>query len=161
MSAAIISKIADAIAFAEGYFVADSRPRRNNNPGDLERDLTGKAAGWDGPYGIYATPENGREALEHQVRLMFSGSHIYKPSMTIGEVARHYTTTQPEIWARNVAGRLGVAVETRLDEIFETIDFFTQTKGMAHGTKKYFGETSLCPKCLMAMGMIQTKSSGR
>ena len=48
MNAAVISKIADAIAFAEGYFVSGSRPHRNNNPGDLERDLTrqGRRMGW-------------------------------------------------------------------------------------------------------------------
>ena len=117
MNDAVISKIADAIAFAEGHFVSGSRPRRNNNPGDLERDLTGKGAGWDGPYVIYATAQDGREALEHLVRLMFAGSHIYKPQMTIAEVARHYTATDPQIWARNVAGHIGVTVETRLEEI--------------------------------------------
>ena len=36
MTDVMISKIADAIAFAEGYFVSGSRPRRNNNPGDLD-----------------------------------------------------------------------------------------------------------------------------
>ncbi len=129
MNEAVISQIADAIAFAarsasalarslkKGYFVAGSRPQRNNNPGDLERDLISKGSGWDGPYVIYATPQDGLEALLHQVRLMFEGSHIYKPSMTIAEVARHYTATDPEIWARNVSARLGVTVETRLDEI--------------------------------------------
>ncbi len=59
MNEAVISKIADAIAFAEGFFVAGSRPHRNNNPGDLERDLTSKGKGWDGPYVIYATPQKG------------------------------------------------------------------------------------------------------
>ena len=117
MNDAVISKIADAIAFAEGYFTAGSRPRRNNNPGDLERDLTGKAVGRDGPYVVYGTPQQGREALERQVRLMFVGSHIYKPSMTIGEVGWHYTTTDPKAWARNVAAHLGVTIETRLDEV--------------------------------------------
>src|SRR2546428_11290402 len=117
MNIAVISRIADAIAFSEGYFVSGSRPRRNNNPGDLERDLTGKGIGWAGPYVIYATPRDGQEALAHQVRLMFEGSHIYKPSMTIAEIARHYTTTDPESWARNVASHLGVTVETRLDQV--------------------------------------------
>jgi hypothetical protein len=117
MNPAVISKIADAIAFAEGYFAAGSRPRRNNNPGDLERDLIGKATGLDGPYVIYGNRQDGWEALEQQVRLMFSGSHIYKPSMTIAEIAQHYTTTQPEIWARNVAEHLGVTVETTLKSI--------------------------------------------
>src|SRR5262245_61473028 len=110
MKDTVISKIADAIAFAEGYFVSGSRPRRNNNPGDLERDLTGKGMGRDGPYIIYATPRDGREALEQQVRLMFRGSRIYKPSMTIGEIGRLYTATDSEIWSRNVARHLGVSV---------------------------------------------------
>jgi hypothetical protein len=129
MNEAVISKVADAIAFAarsasavarslkESFPVAGSRPRRDNNPGDLERDLTGKGVGLDGPYVIYATAQDGRAALEHQVRLMFAGSHIYKPSMTISEVSRHYTATDPETWARNVAAHLGVTTETRLNEL--------------------------------------------
>jgi hypothetical protein len=117
MNDGVISRIVDAIAFAEGYFVSGSRPRRNNNPGDLERDLTGKGIGWDGPYVIYPTAEDGRQALEHQVRLMFAGSHIYKPSMTIAEVAHHYTSTEADLWALNVAHYLRVTTETRLDGI--------------------------------------------
>jgi hypothetical protein len=117
MNPAVISRIADAIAFAEGYFKEGSRPRQDNNPGDLERDITGKAAGHDGPYIIYRTAEDGREALEQQVRLMFSGSRIYRPSMTILEVAQHYTSTESTVWASNVALHLGVGIHTRLDEI--------------------------------------------
>jgi len=117
MNQAVISKIADAIAFAEGYFKAGSRPRRNNNPGDLVRDPTGKGVGFDGPYVVYANPQDGREALEHQVRLMFAGSHFYKPSMTLREVAQRWTTTQQQAWAFNVAHYLGVTVETTLEEI--------------------------------------------
>lgn len=116
MNQQLIARIADAIAFAEGYYVAGSRPSRNNNPGDLERDLTGKGIGTDGPYIIYAAARDGWDALEYQVRLMFSGSHIYKPAMTIAEVAQHYTATQESDWARAVAARLGVTVETRLGD---------------------------------------------
>lgn len=116
-SEAVISKIADAIALAEGYNVPGSRPRRNNNPGDLEQDVTGKAIGHDGPYVVYASPEDGLDALKHQVRLMFKGSHIYKPSMSIGELACHYTATDPEAWARNVAGHLGVSIQTCLEHL--------------------------------------------
>jgi hypothetical protein len=112
-----ISRIADAIAFAEGYFVPGSRPARNNNPGDLERDITGKGIGFDGPYVIYATAQDGLAALEHQVRLMFKGSHIYNPGMSIAEIAKHYTFTDSQNWAKNVAERLGVGVETTLTEI--------------------------------------------
>jgi hypothetical protein len=35
------------------------------------------------------------------------------------EVARQYTATDPDIWARNVSSYLGVTVETKLDEIDE------------------------------------------
>jgi len=112
-----IARIADAIAFAEGYFVSGSRPRRNNNPGDLEHDVTGKGVGFDGPYVVYATPEDGRDALERQVRLMFGGSHVYNPRMTIAEVAEKDTVTDAAVWARNVAARLGVTVETRLENV--------------------------------------------
>jgi hypothetical protein len=117
MNEAVISRLADAIAFAEGYFVSGSRPHRNNNPGDLERDLTGKGVAWDGPYVVYATPQDGRDALEHQVRLMFGGSHIYKTSMTIHQVAMHYTATDQATWARNVAVYLGVTPDTKLAEL--------------------------------------------
>jgi len=114
---AVVSRLSDAIAFAEGYNVPGSRPRRNNNPGDLEQDVTGKAVGHDGPYMIYASPQDGLDALKHQVRLMFKGSHIYSPSMTIAEVAHHYTTTDSSLWAHNVACRLGVSTDTRLSEL--------------------------------------------
>lgn len=114
---AMITRIADAIAFAEGYDVAGSRPRRNNNPGDLETDVTGQACGRDGPYVVYRTPADGFAALEHQVRLMFGGSHVYNPQMTILEVAERYTQTDIEAWARNVAAKLGVGVGTRLGEL--------------------------------------------
>jgi hypothetical protein len=52
----VISKIADAIAFAEGFYVPGSRPCRNNNPGDLERDLP-KESGDAGTRGYHAHPE--------------------------------------------------------------------------------------------------------
>jgi hypothetical protein len=73
--------------------------------------------GLDGPYVVYATAQDGWDALEHQVRLMFGGSHVYRPSMTIPEVAEHYTATQRDVWAKNVAARLGVVVETRLEDV--------------------------------------------
>ena len=117
MKDSVVFRIADAIAFAEGYYVPGSRPRRNNNPGDLERDLTGKGAGWDGPYVVYPTAQDGWDALERQVGLMFRGSRIYKPSMTLAEVAVRYTATSPASWARAVAERLGVSVETRLEDL--------------------------------------------
>lgn len=113
----IIERIAQAIAYAEGWGVQNSRPHRNHNPGNITRDITGKSIGVDGIYRVYATDADGWEALEKQVSLMFGGSKIYQPSMTIAEMANKYTTTQQADWARNVAAQLGVSTATKLSEI--------------------------------------------
>ncbi len=116
-SPSVVQKLAKAIAQAEGFFVESSRPKRNHNPGDLTRDLTGKGVGFDAIYVIYGNDEDGWEALRRQVSLMFHGSHIYNPSMTIAEVSRHYTTTDQNAWATIVSEVLGVTVDTRLADI--------------------------------------------
>lgn len=113
----IIQKIARAIAFAEGFYVPGSVPQRLHNPGDLTLDLTGKGVGQEGMYIRYATDADGFEALEKQVRLMFGGSRIYNAGMTILDVARHYTTTEQESWAKNVAFKLGIPNTTKLSDI--------------------------------------------
>lgn len=113
----VIDKLTAAIANAEGANVEGSRPKRNNNPGNLTLDITKRAIGRDGIYVIYNTFADGWDALHKQVSLMFGGSSIYNPSMTIREVAEHYTTTQKDEWANNVASYLGVTHETRLNEL--------------------------------------------
>lgn len=117
MTEKLIRKIAEAIAHAEGYYVQGSIPSRYNNPGDLTADITGKAVGQYGMYMVYGTPQDGWDALYKQVRLMFGGSRIYNPLMTIREVAQRYTATQQDAWAANVAAHLGVPVDTRLQDI--------------------------------------------
>ncbi len=116
----VIRKIAEAIAFAEGFYVPGSIPQRFNNPGDLTLDTTGKAVGQYGMYMVYGTPDDGWGALYKEVRLMFGGSRIYDPGMTISEVAAHYTATEKTAWAANVAAHLGVSVTTKLSEIATT-----------------------------------------
>jgi hypothetical protein len=118
----LIDKLAYAIAIAEGFFSAGSRSQRNHNPGDFESDITGKAVGFDGPYVIYASDADGWEALKKQVSLMFGGSHVYNPSMTIDEVAYKYADGLHDPqgaanWAANVAGYLGVDGSTRLQDL--------------------------------------------
>jgi hypothetical protein len=39
---------------------AETRPHRNTNPGDLERDLMSKGSGWNGPYEMFAPPPQRR-----------------------------------------------------------------------------------------------------
>jgi len=113
-----IDKLADAIAFAEGFYVAGSRPQRNNNPGDLTLSLGFPTTGMDDIYVIFATIEAGWAALKKQVELMLTNqSRIYTSNMTIFEVAQHYTTTDVSTWAANVAARLGVSPFSKISEI--------------------------------------------
>lgn len=118
----VADKLAYAIALAEGFFVAGSRPQRNHNPGDLETDITGAGVGFDGPYVVYGSDADGWAALTQQVNLMFGGSHVYDPSMTIAQVGWHYAdgADDPQgaaSWAANVASQLGVTVDTPLSEL--------------------------------------------
>jgi len=113
-----IARLAEAIAYAEGYYVNGSRPQRNNNPGDLTKSLGFSTIGNDGMYMIFSTIEDGWNALRKLVELMLTNrSAIYTSGMTILDVARRYTTTQQDEWAANVASRLGVPVYTKISEV--------------------------------------------
>lgn len=115
---AFIDDFAAAIAYAEGFYVSGSRPARDNNPGDLTVDTTGKAVATDGPFMVYATIADGWDALKRQIELMLSGaSAYYDPSMTISEIAAKYTATDPEAWAANVASQLGTTVDSTLSAL--------------------------------------------
>lgn len=117
VSDALLTQIATAFATAEGYYVSGSRAQRNNNPGDITKDITGTGIGFDGPFVIYATPDDGFAALKHQISLMFGGSTIYTPDMSIIQIAGHYTTTEVDSWADTVAETLGVSVNTTLNQL--------------------------------------------
>jgi hypothetical protein len=79
---------------------------------------------------------------------MFAGSHIYKPSMTIGEVAGHYTSTDQVIWAKNVAAHLGVSPATRLGKIGEVKAFSVKTdKWLGGGAMNSVGNPRLLFNC--------------
>lgn len=112
------ARIADAIAYAEGFYVSDSRPQRNNNPGDLTRALGYPSLGMDGIYVIFQTVQDGWNALRKQVQMMLDNtSTVYNSSMTIYEVAQRYTVTDQLAWATNVAQRLGVNTNTKISEV--------------------------------------------
>lgn len=113
-----IRKIANAIATAEGFYVPGSRPQRNNNPGNLTKDLILKNVGWDGPFPIFANETDGWENLYKQVSDMLSGlSSHYNPSMSISEIAQIYSPVGWENWETNVANYLGVSTDTPLSQI--------------------------------------------
>jgi len=113
-----ITRLAEAIAYAEGFYIDGSRPQRNNNPGDLTSPLGFSFIGHDGIYVIFSTLNDGWKALYKQVELMLTNrSGVYSNNMTILDVARRYTTTQQEEWANNVASRLGVTVDAIISEV--------------------------------------------
>ena len=111
-------KLAQAIASAEGFYKAGSRPQRNNNPGDMTQDLIGKAVGTDGPFVVYATPDDGWANLYAQINKWYSGtSNRADGTSTISELSSFYTTTEKQTWAVNVANNLGVSVDTPINQI--------------------------------------------
>lgn len=117
---ALVVKVAEAIAAAEGFNVKGSIPARNHNPGDLTADTIGRAIGKEGMYVTYAKDSDGWDALYQQVRLMFNGgSRVYTSDMTISQVAAKYapSANERDVWAANVAAKLGVSVFTKLSEL--------------------------------------------
>jgi hypothetical protein len=113
-----VQKIAEAIAFAEGFYVAGSRPARNHNPGDMTADLIGKSVGHDGPFVVYSTDDDGWENLRRQISLwLYGGSSHATPDSTITDLSEFYTTTDQTAWAANVANHLGVSTDTSIGEI--------------------------------------------
>lgn len=112
-----VQRLAQAIASAEGFYTAGSRPQRNNNPGDVTQDLIHKAVGMDGAFPVYATAADGWANLYAQVNLWLSGGSAHAtPDSTISDVSQFYTTDVPagaqQTWALNVANGLGVTVDT-------------------------------------------------
>lgn len=113
-----IRRIGEAIATAEGFYMEGSRPQRNNNPGDLTVDVSGKGVGMDGPYVIYATAEDGFSALYKQISKWLAGTSKYiSASMTISQAAQIYSPSGWMEWSNNVANYLGVSTDTPLNQI--------------------------------------------
>lgn len=113
-----VQKIAQAIAFAEGFYVSGSRSSRDHNPGDMTQDLIGKSTGKDGPFVVYASDDDGWANLYAQIELWLNGGSGHAtPSSTITQIAGFYTTTDQTAWAANVANQLGVSIDTPIGEV--------------------------------------------
>lgn len=118
-----VDLFANAIAVAEGYFVSGSRAQRNNNPGNLTVDTTGKSIGRDGMFIIYGSAADGWDALKKQVSLILTNaSQIYNSNMTVYEIAQRYTTTEQLAWATNVARSLGISPDTKISALLSTAE---------------------------------------
>lgn len=112
-----VQSIANAIAYAEGYFQPGSpgtinspnvAPVRNNNPCDL-----------GGAGQSYPTIDAGWNACYGQVGAMLGGtSAYYSPTDTISDIAPTYTgNDNSSSWAAAVAQALGVSPSTPLNQI--------------------------------------------
>lgn len=113
-----VQKIAEAIAFAEGFYVAGSRPARNHNPGDMTADLVGRGIGKDGPFVVYETDVDGWANLYAQINKWLSGSSSHATSdSTISDISSFYTANDQAAWATNVANQLGVSIDTPIGKV--------------------------------------------
>jgi hypothetical protein len=103
-----IKRFAEAIARAEGFYVAGSIPQRAHNPGDL------KMPNWTGPtlgsgISVFQSDGAGWSALYRQLWIIVTGSSgNYYLDMSIEQMAAKWTATEQSAWARNVAGFLAV-----------------------------------------------------
>jgi hypothetical protein len=113
-----VQTLAQAIATAEGFYVAGSRPARDHNPGDMTQDLIGKGVGLDGAFIIYATDADGWANLYAQINLWLNGGSAHATaSSTISDLSTFYTADNQSTWAVNVANAAGVSVDTPISQI--------------------------------------------
>jgi hypothetical protein len=84
------SKLADAIAHQEGFYVAGSLPQRNNNPGDLRHgNAEVHPDNQPDAVGSFATPELGWAALNRQLRIDASRN------WTVAQLIESYAPSGP------------------------------------------------------------------
>jgi hypothetical protein len=108
-----VRELARAIAYAEGFHVPNTIPAKRNNPGDLKSG---------GVIATFANAAEGWEALERQLMSIVNGSsRYYSLNMTIAQMGETWAPSSDGntagAWARNVAGQLGVSVNTRLSQV--------------------------------------------
>lgn len=117
----IAKRFSEAIAHAEGFYVAGSLPNRCHNPGDLALGDRGLGTCRSAGYGasditVFSGDAEGWQALYLQAEHMLSGrSRVYRLDMSLAEVALKYA--EDANWGVNVARTLGVAVTTTLGEL--------------------------------------------
>lgn len=104
----LVSALADAIATAEGFYVAGSIPQRKNNPGNITSG---------GVIQTFATVDDGWNALYAQISAMLNNtSQWYNSSMSLAQIGAIYANGDPN-WAINVSRKLGVPSSTTLDQL--------------------------------------------
>lgn len=119
-----MTDLALAIAHAEGFGKDGAIPTIAHNPGDLVMPwLHGETLGAEGIH-VFPDDATGWAALEHQLSMIQGGrSKVYRKTMTIAELAGHWTRTESGQWAQNVCdwlcanGRPGTTPQTTLAEV--------------------------------------------
>lgn len=114
-----VKMLARAIATAEGFYSSDPNviPRRAHNPGDLKLPASMSPLGYDKGHTIFASDEDGWEALHRQIQLILDGrSKVYTLSMTLRDMAEQYAVAWRP-WLIIVSRVLGVQSTTPLQEI--------------------------------------------
>jgi hypothetical protein len=114
-----VKKIAEAFAKAEGFGTPGALPTRAHNPGDLELGDIGN--GVINSKTVFASDQDGWNALYKQVQLMLSGgSAYYSPSDSWRSVANTWTgADNANAWANIVAQHLGVNPDSAMQEYLD------------------------------------------
>lgn len=114
----IYDRIAQAIMEFEGYFVG-SVSYKNNNPGNLKFAGQAGATGQDQfGHAIFATFQDGYQALINQVRRMLNGSSsLYPQTWTLTQAMNRYAEANGNQYAIFIADRIGVSPNVTLSEL--------------------------------------------
>jgi hypothetical protein len=113
-----VQRLAEAIAWAEGYGVRNSLPTRYHNPGDLKAPrgtrLPGQVGIGKGQDAIFKNDAAGWVALHRQINLILAGkSKHFRLDMTLAQVGKQYAQNSGA-WAQRVSKYLGVSPRTTL-----------------------------------------------
>lgn len=114
-----VKQIAQAIAHAEGFGVANAIPTRAHNPGDLKMGDIGNGA-INGKT-VFASDVDGWNALYKQIQLMISGnSDYYQPSDSWRRIAQTWVGTSDYVnWLNTVTSEIGVDPDSSLQEYMD------------------------------------------
>lgn len=107
--------LADAITRQEGFFPG-SAAYKNNNPGNIMDLEYYKKTGGQFRLQTYATLEEGRAALEKLVDRYISAGHTLTSFFAKYAPSGH-GDNNPNIYAKNVAGWLGLPLDVPLNQI--------------------------------------------
>ena len=112
-----VKRFAEAIAVAEGFYVAGDKPnlpQRSRNPGNLKVSSVPSVGRDPGGHLEFATDADGWRALHRQLQIIIDGrSRYYNLDMTIEAMAKSYAGWWSN-WSQNVARVLDVPTTTPL-----------------------------------------------